>query len=345
MARDASKKIYLQKAFYNARRCLKEARESMHPSAEKVLNLNNPSTGEKEEVMDIEYAIRWCVSFHVPEWSQSTWRMIRAAYNMMLVAFEKRNRISPERHIELSSLMAEAKGLTRKERGSNKKTSSRRKKICKPEDVQKIEDYLSSRAHLWGEPLIIWLWAAIGTGLRPNEWQTAELTEREDGRLILSSENFKYSEERSFGPRREIDITDMPSRIKACIRVHLQNVMNVKNGKPGEAEKFYKGCSALLLLLNQKLWPRRRSNINLYTGRHQFSSNAKADPNVSDVQRAALMGHKTTRTSRERYGKARAGSGGLTPKVGDPSVLGNIKEFEPKRAPQQTPKPVKSGKG
>ncbi|MEG3765137.1 hypothetical protein [Alteromonas sp. 14N.309.X.WAT.G.H12] len=343
MARSSSNKIYLEKVFHNARRCLKEARQAMHPSASKVIKLTNPYSNrrEEEEVMDIEYAVRWCVSFHVPNWSQSTWRMMRSAYNMMLLALENRKKISPTTRAELSELMANTKGMSRKERGANKKTSARRKKVVTPNDIKKIEDYLKLRKHRWGRPLVTWLWAAVGSGLRPNEWQTAKLEERSDGRLVLISENFKYSETRSYGPLREIDIADIPTPIQLHIKAHLKNVEEAQGG----FIHFYKGCSALLLLLNKKLWPRRKANINLYTGRHQFSANAKADPDVSDVERAAMMGHKTTKTSSERYGLGRSGNKGLTPKVADPSVLDNIKEVVIRKSPQQSPNAIKVTKG
>ena len=105
MPQESSKKIYIEKAFSNARRCLKEARMRLHPSAEHVIKLTNPKTGEKEDVMDTEYAIKWCVSFHVKSWSQGTWRLFRASYTYMLNGFEKRKIISPKTKDELIELM------------------------------------------------------------------------------------------------------------------------------------------------------------------------------------------------------------------------------------------------
>ena len=69
----------------------------------------------------------------------------------------------------------------------------------------------------------------------------------------------------------------------------------------------------------------------MYTGRHQFSSNAKANPDVSDEERAALMGHKTTKTSTERYGRKKSGNKGLTPQVGDSKVLEKIVSVDVKK--------------
>jgi integrase len=345
VARETSNKIYYRKVFDNAKRCLREAKEKMHPSAKHVMRLKDPSSNEVVEVMDIEHAIRWCISFHLGEWSQGTWRMMRASYRMLLEKLKTKNRINDEVFNELVELMSTSKGLSRSERAGNKKTSSRRKKHLRPEDIEKIEAFLADNPRSWGQALVIWLWAAIGTGLRPNEWQTARWEKRDDARLVLSSDNFKHNKVRSYAPRREIDITDLPPHIIQSIKQQMV-IVNGDEGmvKSGMAESHYKGCSALLLALNKKLWPRRKANINLYTGRHQFSSNAKADPEVSDVQRAALMGHKTTKTSRERYGRTSSGSKGLTPVVGDDAVLNLIKNPEFKGAPQQNVTPGQSNK-
>jgi integrase len=345
VARETSNKIYYRKVFDNTKRCLREAKAKMHPSASHTMRLGDPTTNDKVEVMEIEHAIRWCVSFHLGEWSQGTWRMMRSSYKMLLEKLKSKNRITEDKYNELVEIMANAKGLSRKERAGNKKTSSRRKKNIKPEDIEKIEAYLSENQRVWGQALVIWLWAAIGTGLRPNEWQTARWEKEGPDKFVLSSDNFKHNESRSYAPRREIDVTSLPEHILHAVKQQMF-VVHGDEGmiKSGMAEQHYKGCSALLLSLNKKLWPRRKANINLYTGRHQFSSNAKADPNVSDVQRAALMGHKTTRTSRERYGRTTSGSAGLTPTVGNDAVLDLIKSPDFNGAPQQQKVPGASGK-
>tara|TARA_A200000159_G_scaffold141171_2_gene143816 strand:- start:761 stop:1783 length:1023 start_codon:yes stop_codon:yes gene_type:complete len=325
---ESSKKIYIEKAFFNARRCLKEARERLHPSAEHVIQLTNPKTGIKEDIMDIEHAIKWCVSFHVKEWSQSTWRLVRSSYSYMLNGFEKREIISTEKKEELIELMQSTKGLSKKQIGPRKNTSARRKKSVSLADIRKIESHFETHTYKWGESTINWLWASIGTGLRPKEWKGAKLEERDDGRLVLVCRNSKHNEVRSFGACREIDLTDMPENIIRCVRVQ-EKIFNGLSEK--DVEEFYWGCVNLLTRVNEILFPRRESNINLYTGRHQFSSNAKANPNVSSEERAALMGHKSTRTSSERYGRTKSGNNGLTPQVGDPKVLAKIVSVDAKQ--------------
>ena len=268
------------------------------------------------------------MSFHVKSWSQGTWRLFRASYTYMLNGFEKRKIISPKTKDELIELMHSVKALTKKDRGSKKNTSSRRKKSVSLTDIRKIEKHFETHGYKWAEPTINWLWASIGTGLRPKEWKSAKLEERNDGRLVLVCKNFKHNDVRSFGEFREIDLTCMPEKIKRAVRVQVSIFSGLSDDN---VEELYWGCVNLLARVNEIVFPRRVTNINLYTGRHQFSSNAKANPDVSDEERAALMGHKTTKTSTERYGRKKSGNKGLTPQVGDSKVLEKIVSVDVKK--------------
>jgi integrase len=334
VTRKTTAKIYYGKAFENMRRALKEARKKSHPYASQVEMLKSPLTGEKEEVMALEASVRWCIKFHLPTWSPSTWRIVRCGYALLLERAGKMNALPEPKIKELLDLMQGVRGIPKSERV--KKTSSRRKKILQEKHITQIESYIDKTQPKWGAALGAWLRASIITGLRPNEWQTAEL-KHEDGRVILKSENFKHNESRSYAPYREIDLTKLPDGSAEAVEQHLRIVNAMK--QEGMYDLYYRGCSDLLRSINAKLWPRRKANITLYTGRHQFSANAKSEPGCSDAERAAMMGHKTTKTSAERYGKGRHGSNGLTPNIADPSVLNKIATPEPRVAPQQQKKP------
>lgn len=319
MARETSAMIYYRKVFGNARRCLQEAVAQSHPSSKSITVLKNPKTGEGEDVMSLDLAAEWCMDHHLPAWSQGTWRMHRCGYRMLLQKLASTGRLPSARVSEIVQKMESVSGLKKNERV--KKSSSRRKKVVLPEHIEQIEVLVTEKQSKWGAALVIWLKAATIAGLRPNEWQTATIEMRDD-RTILRSENFKHNESRSYSTHREIDLTDLPPEQILCVRQQLSIVHGMVEKKL--MEEYYSGCASLLYWCNKKLWPKRKANVQLYTGRHQFSANAKADPLVTDKERAALMGHKTTQTSTERYGRARSGSAGLTPKVADPSVLGNI---------------------
>jgi integrase len=247
---------------------------------------------------------------------------------MLLKKMVDKGSLSEGRFSEIENKMMAVKGLSRAERKKN--TSSRRKKAISPEHLSEIEKYVTNKSPTWGQALVIWLYASIATGLRPNEWLTAEIKEQ-DGQMILRSENFKYNDVRSYDTHREINLSGLPDIYKERVREQIAVVNGVQ--QEGMYDRYYKGCSNLLLHINKKLWPRRKANIQLYTGRHQFSANAKASLSTSDEERAAMMGHSTTQTSRERYGRKRSGGGGMTPEIADKEVLKKIISTEVKKRP------------
>jgi integrase len=336
--RETKEETYYRKAFENARRCLKEAREQAHAYGKRVIKIKDPKSGVLTEVMAINSAITWCIHFHVPTWASSTWRMTRSGYRLLLDS-NIDSTITKEARVKLEDKMASTKGLPKSQRP--KRTSGLRKKNITEEQLNQIIDCANALNGAWSEALVFWLKSSVITGLRPNEWQDSELI-KDSERVILRSPNFKYNEKRSYAPFRDIDLTGIDDYWMSAILGHMRYVKGMK--KHGESERHYNGCSYLLNRINKRLWPRRKANITLYTGRHQFSSNAKADPDVSEKERAALMGHKTTKTSRERYGKKRSGSKGLTPDIANKAVLDLIQDPANKSHPRKPGTPINNEK-
>lgn len=124
--RESKEQTYYRKAFENARRCLKEAREQAHAYGKRVIKIEHPKTGELTEVMALQPAITWCIHFHVPTWASSTWRMTRSGYRLLID-----NNVDPtitkESRLKLEDKMSSAKGLPKSQRP--KRTSGLRKKI------------------------------------------------------------------------------------------------------------------------------------------------------------------------------------------------------------------------
>lgn len=339
---EGTKKLYYERAFFDMKRCLSEAESTVpkHPYAEASIAMKHPSDPLKtERVMSLLHAIKWCVQFHVPQWSASTWRMHRCGYMMLLNANKQSNRITEDVYKEHFSLMyTKATPLKKSERV--KKTSAKRKKNVSLEHIAMIDQYIKDNPNrVWGQALGVWMKASIVTGLRPNEWSTAEII-RDESRFLLRSKNFKYNEKRSYAEYRELDLSMLPDEWLHHVRQQIALVAYFK--ELGQLLDHYRGCSALLLDINKKLWPRRKMNVQLYTGRHQFSANAKASSTCSDKERAAMMGHKTTKTATINYGKGVHGGEGLTPTVADPSVLQKIHlevNKKPTKPEQSVPSP------
>lgn len=328
MDRKNTPQIYFAKAFTLTKRCLREAIDCNHKLQHVPYLLKNPNTGIAERVMFPIHAITWSIENHLANWSPSTWRLYRNSYLHLLRQMELEGIILQVDVEELKSKMKNT--AAPQKRGSS--TSSLREKKQSEADYQKLIkecEATCSSPHLkgqqkysYGEALKYWIIASVTTGLRPNEWFTSELYE-EDGRLLLKCENFKFNKARSYDKHRIIDLSSIAEEKKDAVKKHQMLIKHFD--AIGEGQKYYESCRGLLSRLNNKLWPKRKKRIMLYTGRHQFSANAKASDSTSHAERAALMGHKTTKTSSEKYGKKRSGSSGLTPEIADKSVLKKIR--------------------
>lgn len=331
MATETSQLIYLRLAFRNAKRCLREASDASHSYAQKSIVAVNPETNKQENIMSPEFALKWAMKYHLKNWSASTWRLIRCGYKAMLENMVSQGALSPEVAKKMIGIAGAQRAQPKAKRRKEKKLLWSRKKYLSEENLARIEDHISDSRYRWGEALVYWLKASMLTGLRPNEWQFASLTEK-DGKVLLKTKNFKYSKVRSYAEDRTIDIGGLSKEHILDIKRHLAIVKGMKDG--GMFDQLRDGCAYLLYKLNIKLFPYRKSNITLYTGRHQFSSNAKKDSDVSSLERAAMMGHKTTRTSAKGYGLTKRGSKGLTPEISDKSVLGLIQDIPHVREPK-----------
>lgn len=335
MTRKTTQEIYYQKSFVLARRCLNEARELNNPVSSKIMIMVNPDTGEQEEVLSGDYATLWSIKYHIEKWSVSTWRLMRASYRHLLASMVENGALTQERLAQIEKQISVAKG--KKKVDLSRSTSGLRKKSITDEEYQALEKEIVDSNYLWGDGLLLWVRASLVTGLRPNEWETAKF-DVVDGRDVLLVNNFKHNEERTHGPTRTFLRSSFSEGDVSHIDEHL--AFRDKIVEMGVYDNYYRGCRDLLRYINGKLWPKRLKNINLYTGRHQFSANAKSTKTISGKERAVMMGHKSTKTSAEGYGKARCSNNGLMPKNADESALNRVVVNDrPSNRPLSTNKP------
>lgn len=335
MPRKTKEEMYINNVFMNSRRCLKESQESLSPYSKKEISMKNPNTGLNEPVMEITHAINWCLKNHVKNWRTTTWRIMRSSYKFVLQLMVTNGRLKQEQVDKIYEVMLSVKGVSKKDTRV-KYTASKRKKSISEDEYELIKSYLDSHGNDWGESLVLWLKAGMLTGLRPNEWVTALLT-KEDEKYLLKTDNFKHNIDRSYDKDRVINITSFSQQDLLIVANQIE--MAKKITEQGMYDQYYDGCRNLLYRLNKKLFPRRKKNLQLYTGRHQFSANAKADDSVSEKERAAMMGHKTTKTSEEGYGRKSSGTSGKSPEIANKAVLDKINQPENKFNPQKI-KPV-----
>lgn len=183
-----------------------------------------------------------------------------------------------------------------------------------------------------------WLFAGIATGLRPSEWEFAELQEypqpsgkthyalkvKNSKRKAAVPVNMQIEAARQEFPLEEIHSifdaeelgaahisTETPEyrfipldqRDAIWVAGHLQNIRkHLDSGEP--FEKYYDACRKCLLRTCQKVFKGKKV-YTLYVMRHQFAANAKAK--YSREQVAALMGHSDIASANKYYASKRHG--------------------------------------
>lgn len=162
----------------------------------------------------------------------------------------------------------------------------------------------------WPVRALRWLQASVITGLRPVEWKDAQwLGDPADGKLLVK--NAKHTNGRSHGMNRIIEF-DRGHWLAPAVDLHMGLLKEWMSHEGNTFESYYSGCRKALQRCVRNLWPKRDQHITLYSGRHQFSANLKAD-GATPKTVADLMGHNSEETAKSHYGKRRSGWGRLRP--------------------------------
>ncbi|MFL9867602.1 site-specific integrase [Paraburkholderia fungorum] len=180
------------------------------------------------------------------------------------------------------------------------RTSSRKRKGIPKRDYDVLVANLAnpSRDGDYSRRTALWLMSAIVTGLRPCEWQHANLSEDQAALVVR---NAKATNGRATGEHRVIPVHsgDLP-----IVRAHLESLRELQ-ARGIQFSAIQKGCSQALRRLCKALWPGdTKRTYALYSARHQFSANAKAIASPDEV--AALLGHRSIRTARRHYAQRRS---------------------------------------
>lgn len=206
-----------------------------------------------------------------------------------------------------------------------------------PKDFNKVIDALltsNQRSKNIGVKTQCWLLAAVATGLRPNEWETARLEQTSDEKWLLHVKNSKRKEsipahmevefykkefphlniknrydieahgfesvhiERKQYRTIEINEKDLP-----WVQNHLFGIdEHLKNG--GNFKNYYDSCRHALFRACEKAFNGKKM-YSLYVARHQYSANMKNIHSKETV--AELMGHDDVGSAPKHYASRRHG--------------------------------------
>ncbi|QTP13322.1 site-specific integrase [Serratia symbiotica] len=271
--------------------------------------------------------------------TRSTSRIYKAALLNKIVIDASKNidrGLSIDWHNEMFSLV---EALDSKLAPINsQQTSSLKLKKFPDELISKIEklereDYRYRNLNF----LILFLRANLLVGLRPIEWANASLFtytgtdsfNKKNSCPALVVGNAKATHGRANGIERDIvfngiSIEELGDIIQftKLMQSHL-NGLNSLERKQRTNDIFKNTQQTLSRVLERINYPKGK-RPSLYSTRHQCIANSKS-ANLSEIEIAALFGHKTSETARVHYGKKRDGSGKV---VISPSVESILKVKE-----------------
>ncbi len=174
-----------------------------------------------------------------------------------------------------------------------------------------IKAALNRRArnnHVHAKPLLDFLEATLLTGLRPVEWCNARIAiHAPSQRQVLRVKNAKHTNGRANGEYRELFIDELSEADREVIEKTIAHCQVNED----EAPQLLKALSNEMAICRDSALVRRydqSSSVTLYSFRHQFIADAKAsldDPVII----SAMVGHSSTKTAFEHYGKKRFGLG------------------------------------
>lgn len=258
------------------------------------------------------------------QWASATWRHYRAATILCIEAsIEAATHETAKEHLreaiealyestidtEDSSAFpdsnAEADSLL-PVRKPKLRTSQKKSKSIPLERLTKILASLdeADSKRKWAAELRDFLLTILYTGMRPVETSTARIVDDAVLGKLLVVRNAKATNGRGNGEYRQLNLNDMPYDRLAVIARHIKraNEAHVAGGY----RALFKGCSKLLFSLVRKLFPQLERRPTLYSARHQFIANAKAE-GLSQLEIAAMAGHNSEDTSKHHYARARHG--------------------------------------
>jgi hypothetical protein len=253
------------------------------------------------------------------EWAQSTARLYRASLAFVLretgsIASSEALRLIYRRGEDpgcLERFREKIRAERKRRRRTRPKTSAKKSKSISDKDLHLLKESLENSLSKYARPTLLWFLAGIITGLRPSEWQTAQLGENKERERVLVVINAKNTNGRAHGTTRTIRLHEISVQDFKIVEEHLRNVESHKF--PQSFPNFYLGCRKLIYRISKQIWPRRLKRPALYTTRHKFGADAKSTYDGHEI--AALMGHASTDTAYQHYGRRHTGSGNMSVKA------------------------------
>lgn len=237
-----------------------------------------------------------------PTLSMTSWRTYK---NAALYALRT---LHPAHELAITALEEESSAaLARK----TVNTSGRKGKRVPESAWKALQTGLSKRIkdeHRHAQGLLDFLSSSLITGLRPVEWCFSTIAKHAaTGRDVIRVRNAKHTNGRANGEYREIFIDELTAEERSGIERALAYC---SASTEEQAEQIITALRNELGIVRGSAIvtaKQPQSSVTLYSFRHQFIADAKLtfdDP----VMISALVGHNSTKTAFQHYGKRRFGS-------------------------------------
>ena len=267
-----------------------------------------------------------------PTYSRNTWKQYKNAlrhHAETVIEIQDEKVVTEEAEAAIRMLNQETSEGCMK---AGTRTSALKQKTFKKADFDKVIAYLAKHVgkHRYARTLTLWLKASRLTGMRPSEWEHADLTTIYSAPALIIR-NAKATNGRANGTERTL-VLDLLTKEELET---IQDMIEMLEGYSTEIPfaRLQSLLGQYMRRITRDCFGKRKKYPTLYSNRHQFSADAKMSGH-SKAEVAALLGQASDETAGIHY--ARKGSGEAPIKVSPlasevKTVRIRSRTFEPRR--------------
>lgn len=244
-----------------------------------------------------------------PTYARNTWKQYKNALRChaeAMIDLQNEKVVAEEAQAAIRMLDRETSEGCMK---SGTRTSALKQKTFKKADFDKVIAYLQQHVgkHRYARTLSTWLKASRLTGLRPGEWEHADLT------VIFSTpalviRNAKATNGRGNGDERTL-LLDLLTKDELET---IQDMIEMLEGYSTEMPfpRLQKLLGDYMNRATRKCFGKRKKYPSMYSNRHQFSADAKMSGH-SKAEVAALLGQASDETAGIHYARKSSGESAI----------------------------------
>lgn len=244
-----------------------------------------------------------------PTYSRNTWKQYKNALRYhaeQMIEIQHEKVVAEEAQAAIRMLDRETSEGCMK---SGTRTSALKQKTFKKADFDKVIAYLQEHVgkHRYACTLTIWLKASRLTGLRPSEWEHADLTQIYSVPALVIR-NAKATNGRANGGERTLLLDRITDEELGVVKEMIEMLVGYETEIP--FSKLQKLLGDYMNRATRNCFGKRQKYPTLYSSRHQFSADAKYS-GLSKAEVAALLGQASDETAGIHYARKSSGESAI----------------------------------